>query len=74
MPTHDRVGFDEDEDVTPSGPPGRKRHPEEAVGPGQGRAGASAQENGELLAKRKVLDGQVGARLEGRPDGGEEGE
>src|SRR5450631_2411634 len=42
-------------------PRARQRDPEEPIGPGQGRLGTPAPEDGELLAKGEILDGQVGA-------------
>jgi hypothetical protein len=37
-------------------------------------AGTSAPENGELVAKGEILDGQVGAGADGRPGSRDEGE
>jgi len=68
------VGLDEDEDIAPTGPGARQRHPEEAVGPAERRARATALENDQLLAPRQDLQGQRAAGAEGRPGGLDEGE
>jgi hypothetical protein len=46
----------------------------EVITEGQGRPGTPAPEDGELLAKGEILDGQVGAGIQGRPGGADEGD
>jgi hypothetical protein len=74
VPTHDRIRAHDREGAAPTRPRARQRDPEEPIGSDQGSAGTPAPEDGDLLAKGKILDGQVGAGTQGRPGGGDEGD
>ena len=74
VPAHDGIRAHDREGAAPTRPRARQRDPEEPIGPGQGRPGTPAPEDGELLAKGEILDGQVGAGTQGRPGGGDEGD
>ncbi len=61
----DRLGLNEDQGFPPPSPEAMQPYPEEPVG--EADSGAL-----DLLPQREVLQGEVGARSEGGPGGGEE--
>ena len=55
MPTDDRLGTNEDENIAPAGPKPARRDPEDAVHPSKARAECLPLQDSELLPKSQVL-------------------
>jgi len=62
VPTHDRVGLDDDQDILSARPVAAQRGAEEPIGGSHPRSRSLGREYGELLAKGEVLDQKVGPR------------
>ena len=64
MPTHNRFRLDDCQRVPPARPRPSQDRPEEPIEGPQSRSWAFPLQDGDLLAKRKDLDGDIGSGLE----------
>jgi len=68
MPSKDGFGFNDDDRLFPMGPGSGQEKTEEPIGAPEFRPPVSSIQDGQLLAKREVFEGQLRTLPEGRRD------